>query len=227
MKNLSIFLLAAPLTLTAALLDDNEGRLSDERADCPPGIIAISEVYGVPQATDVFVQGRVTVPSGVFFGATRDPGFAMHDGTRGVYVQTRTDLKLEFGDTVRVSGMTGRLNGMETIEARDIEEIEEHEVQLPTGHVEISTEGSVVVVTGVITRIVDDNQFGAKVFVDDGTGEVDVFLSSSTELHSDIPDFVEVGRRIRVRGYVAYFPNFSSQPEIDPRTRKDLREIED
>ena len=227
MKRLSLLLLAAPLTLATALLDDNEGRLSNKRADCPPDIIPISEVYGLTEGTDAFVQGHVTVPSGVFFGATNDPGFAMHDGTRGVYIQTATDLGLEFGDTVRVAGVTGRLNGMETIAADSVEDIEEFEVQLPTGHVAISTEGSVVVVTGVITRIVDDGQFGAKVFVDDGTGEVDVFLSSSTELHQDMPDFIEVGRRIRARGYVAFFPAFSQHTEIDPRTHDDLREIDD
>ncbi len=151
----------------------------------------------------------------------------MHDGTRGVYIQTATDLGLEFGDSVRVTGATGRLNGMETIYASDVEKIEEFEVQLPTGHVEISTEGSVVVVTGMIQRIVDDGQFGAKVFVDDGTGEVDIFLSSSTELHPNLPDFIEVGRQIRARGYVAFFPAFSPHPEIYPRTITDLREIKD
>ena len=225
MKRLRLLLLAAPLTLVTALPDDNEGRLSNKRADCPPDIIAISEVYGLPVGTDTSVQGRVTVPSGVFFGATNDPGFAMNDGTRGVYIQTQRDLGLEFGDTVRVRGVTGRLNGMETIAADDIDDIKKYEIQLPTGHITPSTQGSVVVVTGVITRITDDDPFGTKVFVDDGTGEVDVFLSSSTELHADRPDFIKVGRRIRARGYVAFFPAFSTHPEMDPRTDKDLREI--
>ena len=227
MKRTQMLLIAAPLSLATAFLGDDEGRLSNKRADTPPAVIAVAAAHGLAPGVAVMVQGRVNVASGVFQGATMDPGFALHDGTRGIYIKTATDQGREFGDTLRVEGVMDLLNGMLCIDADDVQPIREREIQLPTGHVPVRATGSIVVVQGVIQRIVDDAPFGTKVFVDDGTGEVDVFLSSSTDIDVAELGFIEVGQRIRARGYVAFFPQFSNHAEIDPRSTRDLREIDD
>lgn len=227
MNYISVLLIALPLVFVSSLSDDDGDRLSHKRVDTPPDVIAISEVYENGFGSPALVQGRVSVPSGTFEGATHDPGFAVHDGTRGIFVKTASNLDLRVGDAVRVSGTVGALNGMVSIDSDDVESIHEREIQLPTGHLEVSTSGSIVVVQGEIQRIVNDDPFGTKIFIDDGTGELDVFVSSSADIDLSDLDFIQLGRTIRARGYVAFFPDFSPHPELDLRSTKDVREIKD
>lgn len=69
---------------------------------------------------------------------------------------------------------------------------------------------------GKITRVVDDGDYGTKVFLDDGSGEAQVFVNRATKI--DVSD-LQPGRTIRVTGFGS---QYETTYEIEPRSRKDI-----
>ena len=57
------------------------------------------------------------------------------------------------------------------------------------------------------------------VFIDDGTGETQVFIPASTGINPFRLPFIEPGRRIRVRGFSG---QFLAQYEVLPRVLLDI-----
>ena len=187
-------------------------------------VIAISEAYELSPDTEVTVVGRVTVASGTFFSAIGNAGFVLDDRTRGIFVCTETDLGLRLGKSIRVIGTLENVNGLPCIRATSVEDVREQEIRVSTGKVSASAVGSILVAQGVIEEIVPDGDFGDKVFIDDGSGPLEVFINKSTDIDLDDLDFIQPGNEIRVRGFVALFPAFGEEsPELNPRSKRDIR----
>ena len=83
-----------------------------------------------------------------------------------------------------------------------------------TGGIGEATEGQIVVVAGRITRLEDDAAFGQKVFVNDGSGEIRVFLNVGTGTTAGM----HVGQVLIVTGFSGQFEDY----EIDPRFPSDI-----
>ena len=89
-----------------------------------------------------------------------------------------------------------------------------------TGDVSEATEGSLVEVTGAVTRpIVNDLPYGYQVFVDDGSGETQIFIAASTGINPFTIPFIAIGTRITAVGYSG---QFLTQYEVLPRHRGDI-----
>ena len=86
-----------------------------------------------------------------------------------------------------------------------------------TGSVGESTEGSLVRAVGVITQgPIDDLPFGHKFFINDGSGEITVYVNLATNV--DVTPLA-VGQLIEVTGFSS---QFADHYEINPRGPQDL-----
>lgn len=191
-------------------------------------VISIADARSQPPGTVVTVEGSITVPSGDFATSTFDQGFVIEDETGGIYVSTSDNLNLNFHRRVRVTGAVGD-NGVGLLillpaSSADVQKLPGASRVEPqpvaTGDISEATEGLLVEVTGTITRpIIDDLPFGYQVFLDDGSGETQVFICASTGINPFKIPFMEVGARITVVGSSG---QFLSQYEVLPRHRGDI-----
>jgi hypothetical protein len=190
--------------------------------------ISIADARNQPLGTVVTVEGSVTVPSASFTSSTFDQGFAIQDATAGLYVSTTFDPGLNFHRRVRVTGTLADdgfgLLVLRPASAADVVKLPGARRVAPaavdTGDVSEATEGLLVEVAGTITRgPTDDLPFGYSVFLDDGTGETQIFIAASTGVNPFNIPFVKPGRRIRVSGFSG---QFLAQYEVLPRFRGDI-----
>ena len=187
----------------------------------------IAEARQLPLGTVVTVDGSVTVPSGAFAASTFDQGFGIQDETAGIYVSTAENPQLNFHRLVRVTGTLDDDGfGLLVIRPQSLDDIEtlggavriEPEMQ-STGNISEATEGDLVEVTGAVTRITDDLPFGYSVFIDDGSGETQVFIPATTGVNPFNLGFVTIGATVRAIGYSG---QFRAQYEVLPRFGGDL-----
>lgn len=189
--------------------------------------ITIEEARDLPLGTTVTVEGSVTVPSGDFASSTFDQGFAIQDDTAGIYVSVQENPGLNFNRTVRVTGtldddgfglLVIRPGSVETTGGASLVEAD----SVATGAVGESTEGSLVEVTGTITQPVrDDLPFGYSIFIDDGSGEVQIFIPASTGINPFKIPYAVVGAEITATGFSG---QFLAQDEVLPRRRGDIKQ---
>ena len=186
-------------------------------------VIAISEARDLAAGAAVTIQGRVTVPSGTFASAIGDEGFAVNDRTGGIFVCTHdTNYNLRNRRAVEIQGTMDDTHGMPCVLATRVDQIGRRDLRLPTGNVPTSAVGSIVTVQGEIVRVEADEQYGTKVFIDDGTGEREIFIGTKIAQ----PRWIREGTKIRATGFVAQFPGFNeTTPEIDIRSRRDIRRV--
>lgn len=191
--------------------------------------ISIAEARSLPAGTIVTVEGSVTVPSGTYASSTFDQGFAIQDDTAGIYVSTAENPNLNFHHHVRVTGAVGDDGfGLTVIRPSSLADV----VKLPgasaveptplaTGDVSEATEGLLVEITGTLSRpIVNDLPYGYQVFVNDGSGETQIFIAASTGINPFTIPFLQKGAAITAVGYSG---QFLSQYEVLPRHRGDIR----
>lgn len=196
------------------------------RADAQ--VISIAEARSLPVGTVVTVEGSVTVPSGDFSSSTFDQGFAIQDDTAGIYVSTADNPNLNFHRRVRVTGVVdGDGFGLLVLRPASLADVVTvggasavKPVPLATGDVSEATEGLLVEVTGTVTRIIDDLPYGYQVFIDDGSGETQVFIAASTGINPFTIPFIEAGAEFTAVGYSG---QFLGQYEVLPRHRGDIR----
>jgi DNA/RNA endonuclease YhcR with UshA esterase domain len=191
--------------------------------------ISIADARSLPAGTVVTVEGAVTVPSGAFASSTFDQGFGIQDETAGIYVSTAENPNLHLFRRVRVTGAVGD-DGFGQLVLRpaslaDVRRLPGAERVAPqtaaTGDIGEDTEGSLMKITGTVTRpIVNDLPFGYQVFVDDGSGETQIFIPASTGINPFTIPFIRLGARITAVGFSS---QFLAQYEILPRHRLDLR----
>ena len=86
-----------------------------------------------------------------------------------------------------------------------------------------STEGSLVRAVGVITQgPIVDGDFGHKLFIDDGSGPITVYVNNGA--HTDVSDLA-VGQLISATGFSSEFRDATTDHyEIDIRTAADLEQ---
>jgi len=190
-----------------------------------PHPIDIGAARQLPLGTVVTVEGSVTVPSGDFSSSSFDEGFAIQDHTGGIYVSVATNLGFTVRQRVLVTGQLVDSFGLLTLVPASDSDVEERghgqrvrPLWVRTGSVGAANQGRIVRVVGVITQPVEpDPPFGNKVFVDDGSGPIRVFVNSSTGI--DVSSLAQ-GQLLSVVGFSSAF----NDPEIDPRFQSDLRE---
>jgi uncharacterized protein YdeI (BOF family) len=188
----------------------------------PP--ISIAAARALPHGTTVTVQGSITVSSGAFVSGSFDEGFAIQDNTGGIYVSIVTNLGLAPRRLVRVTGQLQDSYGLLILVVNSPTDVRElgrgpnvAPKHLATGAIGEGSEGRLVEVVGTITQpVADDLPYGYRLFVDDGSGEVQVFVYASTGI--DVSDLA-VGQRVRVIGFSS---QFDSHYEINPRMPGDI-----
>lgn len=177
------------------------------------------------------IRGVVTVAAGAFASSTFDQGFALQDGSGGIYVSMADNPGLTVGRRVRVTGSTGDdgygLTVFRVAAVADVLPAKGATNATPravgTGAVSEATEGVLIEVSGTVTRgPTNDMPYGYSVFLDDGTGETQVFIPASTGVNPFRIPFVRVGNRIRATGFGG---QYQSQYEVLPRFRSDIVEL--
>lgn len=192
------------------------------------GDSTISQARSVEPGSRVTVEGSVTVPSAAFSSSTFDKGFALQDDTAGIYVSLSDDPRLQFHRRVRVTGEVGD-DGFGQLVLRpaspdEVEVIEGAQAKRPravsTGAVGETTEGLLLAVEGTIVRgPTNDLPYGYSLFIDDGSGEVQVFIAASTGINPFRIGYLRPGITIRVTGLSS---QFLASIEVLPRTSGDI-----
>lgn len=185
-----------------------------------PTYVPIAYARTQPQGATVTVLGLVTVPSGDFRSSSADEGFAIQDQTAGMWVSATKDLRLRVGQKVLVTGVLGEGAGkLQIVPARVIRE-GGRDLRVATGQVGAATLGYMITVEGTISQdgVVADLPYGYRIFLDDGTGAVQVYLNASTNIDPNAR-YLKAGRRLRVTGFGN---QYNTTYEVDPRSREDL-----
>lgn len=187
----------------------------------------VKALRGLPLGKTVLVEGRVTTPPGAFKTSTEDEGFAVEDASgAGLYVRTNFGTNLRVGQRVSVRGRLEERNGKLVVVPRYASDIEARGrgVALPrprqfsTGRIGEATEGRLVRVAGRITKPVqDDAPYGFRFFVDDGTGELQIYVSASTRIPTA---GLRPGRRVAVTGFSG---QYKDHYEVEPRFASDIQ----
>ncbi|HSE17256.1 MAG TPA: hypothetical protein VLB46_09390 [Pyrinomonadaceae bacterium] len=190
--------------------------------------ISIAEARSLPLGTVVTIDGSVTVPSGAFSSSTFDQGFAIQDRTGGIYVSTSDNLGFGLREQVRVTGTLADTVLPGLLVLVDVTAVKAHgsgpkvrPLPVETGDVSEATEGTIIRITGTITQpIINDLPFGFIVIINDGSGEINVFVCASTGI--DVSALSQ-GQTIEVTGFSG---QFADHFEVDPRTQSDIRMLD-
>ncbi|MBM7114433.1 DNA-binding protein [Archangium primigenium] len=186
----------------------------------------IAEARALAKGTQVTVEGYVTVAPGTFVSAMNNEGFAIQDATGGIYVKLAQKLDFGVGTRVRVTGTlkdeaqlrilesepasVEKLSGTQKIESRDV----------TTGGINESTEGLLVRASGNVTRIFeDDSPYGYKLYFNDGSGEVQIFVHVSAGFEPDRLRAITAGQHLQVTGFST---QYKTTYELAPRQPSDL-----
>lgn len=191
-----------------------------------PEVITIQEARGSAFGTRVHVAGFVSVVQGTFLSSTGDAGFAIQDDTGGIYITLNTFLdapqnaKMEVvGDVIDGSGQDVILTNL-TGTKRIFEDKAVVPQDFKTSEIGESTEGLIVRVKGTVTKAVVDNKpYGFKAFVDDGSGEVQIFINLVNNTPLIDTAKLTVGATVQITGYSS---QFESTYEVLPRRSTDL-----
>ena len=226
-------LLAALLTHGSAAADFKAAGATAPRAQAEASarearskVVSVKAARAMPLGTTVTVEGVVTTPPGAFKSSTEDEGFAVEDASgAGVYVRANLKTNLRVGRRVRVTGRLDESNGKLVLIPADERGIESRgrgssalrPQKFSTREIGEATEGRLVRVAGVVTKQVQpDAPYGFRFFVDDGTGEVQIFVSASTKIPRAN---LRPGRRVRVTGFSG---QYNDHYEVEPRFAPDI-----
>ena len=184
----------------------------------------IDDARELPLGSTVTVKGTVTVAAGAFVSSTFDEGFALQDKHDGIYVSLATNVGLQLGDQAEVTGVLTDISGLLALVPSGPSDVKAKGHGRPvtadevrTGRVNEKSEGRLVVVKGTITQAVSsDLPYGYKFYVNDGSGEIQIFVSASTGI--DLSGLV-LGQRVRVIGFSA---QFDTTYEVQPRVQADI-----
>jgi DNA/RNA endonuclease YhcR with UshA esterase domain len=189
-----------------------------------PHSISIAAARALPLGSRVTIDGTVSTPSGAFASSFFDAGFGVQDHRAGIYVSLQTDLHVVPGDRVRVTGVLADSFGLlvllpdapSDVDRRGHERPPEAQ-RVATRAVGEATEGLLVTVRARITRApAADGDFGFKLFVDDGSGELQIFVNLQTGI--DVGSLA-VGATVTITGFSS---QFDADYEIDPRSPHDV-----
>lgn len=187
--------------------------------------ISIAAARSLPLGTVVTVDGSVTTPSGAFESSFFDQGFGLQDRSAGIYVSVPSSLGLAPRAQARVTGTLQDSFGLLILVPADpAADVKAHGAGpkvrpkwVTTGAVSEATEGLLVQVVGTITQApTSDLPYGYKFFVDDGSGELQIFVNVQTGI--DLSGLA-AGQLVSVTGFSS---QFDTHYEIDPREPADV-----
>lgn len=183
---------------------------------------SIKTARSTPAGEVVTVEGVVSVPSGSY--DPNDQGFAIQAGNVGIYIHDSLGGDYALGQTVTVTGPVGDSFGqVYGVFPTSIEVTGTHPVHpakpTDTGSVNEATEGRLVRVRGTVTDAVfDDAPYGWIFHIDDGSGELTVFVYTGTGI--DVSG-IEPGDELEVTGFSG---QFIDHYELNPRFQSDIVE---
>jgi hypothetical protein len=185
---------------------------------------SIAAARALPLGSRATIEGTVSTPSGAFASSFFDAGFGVQDDRAGIYVSLPSDVHVVPGDRVRVTGVLADSFGLLVLLPDAPGDVERRGHERPpearrvaTGAVGESTEGLLVAVRATITRApVADDDFGFKLFVDDGSGELQIFVNLQTGI--DVGSLA-AGEKVAITGFSS---QFDVEYEIDPRFPQDV-----
>ena len=187
---------------------------------------SIAQARGQTNGTSAIIEGYVTAPPGAFESAMGNPGFVLQDDTGGIYVKVATRLAFGLGTRVRVLGVLAeearfRLLVAETSMLQPLAGPRQiTPVDVKTGTVGEATEGQLVRVTGRVTRTFeDDAPYGYKLYVNDGSGEVQIFVHLFPGVPTALLKGLTLAQTITVTGVSA---QYESTYEVAPRQASDI-----
>ncbi|EYF04893.1 DNA-binding protein [Chondromyces apiculatus] len=218
----TIPLLALSLTaFTGCASDDGE-----DPGPTDPEAVTIAEARAQEADSEATVEGTVTVAPGIFTSSIGDQGFAIQDDTGGIYVSAPAQLDVELGDKVRIHGSLKQVAQLTTLvaDAASLEVLEGTAAITPedvtTGRIGEDTEGTLVRVSGALTKAIeDDTPYGHKIYIDDGSGEVQIFVHIVDGAPIVSLDGLDMGDEIEVTGLSA---QYEATYEVAPRLATDL-----
>jgi hypothetical protein len=193
-------------------------------AQAAPHAISIAQARTLPIGTVVTVDGSVTTPSGAFESSFFDKGFGLQDKSAGIFISLQTDLGVAPRAQARVTGTIQSSAGLLILVPASPSDVKIHGAGpkvkpefVTTAAVGEATEGRIVRVVGTITQApTSDLPFGFKFFVDDGSGELQIFVNTQTGI--DLSGLM-VGQTVSVTGFSS---QFETHYEIDPRFPSDI-----
>jgi hypothetical protein len=193
-------------------------------AAAAPRFVTIAQARELPIGTRVTVGGVATTPSGAFESSFFDKGFAIQDETAGIFVSLQTNLNVAVRTRVLVTGVLKEQGGLLVIDPGSPANVRlggvgrrVEPVWLTTHAIGEATEGRLVLVIGRIsTAPSNDLPFGFKFGVDDGSGEVLIFVNTQTGI--DVSE-LELDQLVSVVGFSS---QFEDHYEIDPRSPADI-----
>ncbi|CAM3827583.1 OB-fold nucleic acid binding domain-containing protein [Kibdelosporangium persicum] len=187
----------------------------------PTDTLPIAKARSQPLGTVVTVSGTVTTSSGAFESSFFDRGFGLQDGTAGIYISTPENLNADPGRRAKVTGTLRDSYGFLILVPTAVELGHTGPLVRPrwtaTARVGEQTEGRLVQVAGRISQApISDLPYGYKFWVNDGSGEVQVFVNTQTGI--DVSRF-RLGQVVLVTGLSG---QFESHYEVLPRSPRDI-----
>jgi hypothetical protein len=187
--------------------------------------ISIAQARALPLGTVVTVDGAVSTPSGAFESSFFDKGFGLQDLTGGIFISSQVDLHVAPRARARVTGALADSFGLLILVPADpTRDVRIRPGLLPvlprwvrTAGVGESTEGLIVQVFGHVSQAPSsDLPFGYKFSVNDGSGEVQIFVNTQTGIDVNT---LHLGQLVSVIGFSS---QFDTHYEIDPRSPADI-----
>jgi hypothetical protein len=187
-------------------------------------VVSITQARSLPTGTVVTVEGLVSTPPGAFESSFFDKGFGLEGPAAGIFISLQTTLPLHVGQRVRVTGAIGDASGLKVIAPASPAGVIKvrgdgtvRPLWFTTHTIGESTEGLIVRVVGRITQgPSNDLPYGYKFSVDDGSGEVQIFVNTQTGI--DVAALA-TGQLVEVAGFSS---QFETHYEIDPRSPADI-----
>jgi hypothetical protein len=182
----------------------------------PPATLPIAAARELALGAQVTVEGVVTVRAGTF-----DAGFALQDATGGIYVTRAGAIAPEIGERLRVDGRAVAPHSQAGIEPAAFVALGIAQPPAPletaTGAVGAATEGRLVAVRGRVTGdVIDDQPWGWKLYLDDGSGPLLIFIATGT--HIDARG-LRAGQELRIVGFSG---RYEQHTEVLPRGPGDI-----
>ncbi len=194
-------------------------------ASAEAATISIAQARTMPLGSVVTVEGTVTTPSGAFESSFFDKGFGLQQGNAGIFISLpSTDLHVGPFRRARVTGTLADSFGLLILAPASPSDVRLLGPGLPvlprwveTASVGESTEGRLVRVIGRIsTAPSSDLPFGYKLGVNDGSGEVQIFINTQTGID---PATLSLNQLVAISGFSS---QFDTHYEIDPRFPADI-----
>ncbi|MBK8256127.1 MAG: hypothetical protein IPK82_26090 [Polyangiaceae bacterium] len=183
---------------------------------------SIEAAKASPEGTTVTVEGVVSVPSGSY--DPNDLGFAIQAGNDGIYIHDSLGGDYQLGQTVVVTGEVGNSFGqVYGVYPDAIQVTGSHPVhpakKVKTGDLGEEHESRLIRVRGtVLDEVFDDAPYGWIFHVDDGSGDLTVFVYTGTGIDTSE---IEPGDELEITGMGG---QFIDHYELNPRFQSDIVE---